>query len=136
MQVSTRGIGVARARTISACPEGIFTGGKQDIHGVEQAREVVREQIRYGADWIKVFPTADIRSALTANCSSSRRLRCAEVQAIVDEAHRHHRKVAAHAYGGEGLKNSVMAGVDCIEHGQGLDDSEVAMMIQKASIVT
>jgi imidazolonepropionase-like amidohydrolase len=54
-----------------------------------------------------------------------------ELQAIVDEAHRHHRKVAAHAYGGEGLKNSVLAGVDSIEHGQGLDDSEIAMMVQK-----
>src|SRR6185503_11014418 len=47
------------------------------------------------------------------------------------EAHRHHRGVAAHAYGGEGLRDAIIAGVDSIEHGQGLDDSMVNMMVQK-----
>ena len=54
-----------------------------------------------------------------------------ELQAIVDEAHRHHHKLAARAYGGEGLRNSITAGVDTIEHGQGLDESMITMMVEK-----
>jgi len=53
-----------------------------------------------------------------------------ELQAIVDEAHRHHHKLAARAYGGE-LRNSITAGVDTIEHGQGLDESMITIMVEK-----
>ncbi len=54
MQVSTRGIGASGSDYIGS-PETTITGGNQTIHGPENAREVVREQIRFGADWIKVF---------------------------------------------------------------------------------
>jgi imidazolonepropionase-like amidohydrolase len=130
MQVSTRGIGASGSDYIGS-PETTITGGNQEIHGPDQAREVVREQIRYGADWIKVFPTAGYSFGADGELFVEPTFTLAELEAIVDEAHRHHHKVAAHSYGGEGLRNSVMAGVDCIEHGQGLDDSEVAMMVQK-----
>jgi imidazolonepropionase-like amidohydrolase len=130
MQVSTRGIGSSGSDFIGM-PGSNIPGGNQDIHGVEQAREAVREQIRYGADWIKVFPTAGYSFSPDGELFVEPTFTLAELEAIVDEAHRHNRKVAAHSYGGEGLRNSVIAGVDCIEHGQGLDDSEVAMMMQK-----
>jgi imidazolonepropionase-like amidohydrolase len=130
MQVSTRGIGASGSDYIGG-PGSIITGGSQDIHGVDEAREVVREQIRYGADWIKVFPTGAYSFGFDGELFVDPTFTLAELQAIVDEAHRHHRKVAAHAYGGEGLKDSILAGVDCIEHGQGLDDSEATMMVQK-----
>jgi imidazolonepropionase-like amidohydrolase len=130
MQVSTRGIGASGTDYIGA-PSISITGGNQEIHGVDQAREVVREQIHYGADWIKVFPTGAYSFSPDGELFVDPTFTLAELQAIVDEAHRHQRKVASHAYGGEGLRNSVIAGVDCIEHGQGLDDSEIAMMIQK-----
>ena len=130
MQVSTRGIGASGTDYIGA-PDITITAGNQQIHGVEQAREVVREQIHYGADWIKVFPTGAYSFSADGELFVDPTFTLAELQAIVDEAHRHQRKVASHAYGGEGLRNSVIAGVDCIEHGQGLDDSEIAMMIQK-----
>jgi imidazolonepropionase-like amidohydrolase len=130
MQVSTRGIGASGSDYIGT-PESTITGGNQTIRGVDQAREVVREQIRYGADWIKVFPTAGYSFSPDGELFVEPTFTLAELQAIVDEAHRHHRSVAAHSYGGEGLRNSVIAGVDCIEHGQGLDDSEIAMMVQK-----
>ena len=130
MQVSTRGIGASGSDYIGT--QGInITGGNQDIHGVDQAREVVREQIHYGADWIKVFPTAGYSFGPDGELIVEPTFTLAELEAIVDEAHRHHRSVAAHSYGGEGLRNSILAGVDCIEHGQGLDDSEVNMMVQK-----
>jgi imidazolonepropionase-like amidohydrolase len=130
MQVSTRGIGASGSNYIGT-PDITITAGNQEIHGVEQAREVVREQIHYGADWIKVFPTGGYSFSSDGELFVEPTFTLAEMQAIVDEAHRHQRKVAAHSYGGEGLRNSVIAGVDCIEHGQGLDDSEVAMMVQK-----
>jgi imidazolonepropionase-like amidohydrolase len=129
LQVSTRGIGAGGSDYIGM-PGIEIPGGNQEIHGPEQAREVVREQVHYGADWIKVFPTGAYSFGSDGELFVDPTFTLPELQAIVDEAHRHHRKVAAHAYGGEGLKNSVIA-VDCIEHGQGLDDSEVAMMIQK-----
>jgi imidazolonepropionase-like amidohydrolase len=130
MQVSTRGIGASGSDYIGS-PGIAITAGNQEIHGVEQAREVVREQIHYGADWIKVFPTAGYSFGPDGELLVDPTFTLPELQAIVDEAHRHRRKVAAHSYGGEGLRNSVVAGVDCIEHGQGLDDQEIAMMVQK-----
>lgn len=132
LQVSTRGIGASGSDYIGS-PESIITGGNQNIRGIEDARAVVREQIRYGADWIKVFPTGAYSFNSSGQLFVDPTFTLEELQAIVDEAHRHHRKVAAHAYGGEGLKDSIIAGVDCIEHGQGLDDEEDTMMIQKGT---
>jgi imidazolonepropionase-like amidohydrolase len=130
LQVSTRGIGASGSDYIGS-PESIITGGNQTIHGTEDARAVVREQIRYGADWIKVFPTGAYSFNSSGQLFVDPTFTLDELKAIVDEAHRHHRKVAAHAYGGEGLRDSIVAGVDCIEHGQGLDDEEDTMMVQK-----
>jgi imidazolonepropionase-like amidohydrolase len=130
MQVSTRGIGGAGSNYIGG-PGGNLTAGQQTITGPLQAREVVREQIRYGADLIKIFPAGGYSFSPTGELFVEPMLTLDEVQAIVDEAHRHRRKVASHAYGGDGLKYSVMAGVDTIEHGQALDESEMSMMNQK-----
>jgi imidazolonepropionase-like amidohydrolase len=130
MQVATRGIGGSGSDYIGV-PGINLTGGQQNITGVMQAREAVREQIRYGADLIKIFPAGGYSFNPTGELFVEPMLTLEEVQAIVDEAHRHHRSVASHAYGGDGLKYSVMAGVDTIEHGQALDESEMSMMIQK-----
>lgn len=130
MQVSTRGIGSSGSDFIGA-PGINITGGNQTIAGPAQAREAVREQIRYGADLIKIFPAGGYSFSPTGELFVEPTMTLEEVQAIVDEAHRHHRRVASHAYGGEGLRASVLAGVDTIEHGQALDESEFSMMIQK-----
>jgi imidazolonepropionase-like amidohydrolase len=130
MQVSTRGIGSSGSDFIGA-PGINITGGNQTIAGPAQAREAVREQIRYGADLIKIFPAGGYSFSPTGELFVEPTMTLEEVQAIVDEAHRHHRRVASHAYGGEGLRASVMAGVDTIEHGQALDESEFSMMVQK-----
>src|ERR1700680_2009089 len=114
MQVSTRGIGASGSDYIGT-PVINITGGNQEIHGVEQAREVVLEQIRYGADWIKVFPTAGYSFSPDGELYVEPTFTLAELEAIVDEAHRHQRKVAAHSYGGEGLRNSVIARGDSIQ---------------------
>jgi imidazolonepropionase-like amidohydrolase len=129
LQVSTRGIGSSGSDFIGA-PGINITGGNQTIAGPAQAREAVREQIRYGADVIKIFPAGGYSFSPTGELFVDPTMTLEEVQAIV-EAHRHHRRVASHAYGGEGLRESVMAGVDTIEHGQALDESEFNMMVQK-----
>ncbi len=130
LQVATRGIGSSGSDYIGV-PGINITGGNQTIDGPVQAREVVREQIRYGADVIKIFPAGGYSFSPTGELFVEPTMTLEEVQAIVDEAHRHHRRVASHAYGGEGLRDSVLAGVDTIEHGQALDESEMTMMIQK-----
>jgi imidazolonepropionase-like amidohydrolase len=130
MQVATRGIGGAGSNFIGA-PGVNLTGGQTSITGVLQAREAVREQIRYGADLIKIFPAGGYSFSPTGELFVEPMLNLEEVQAIVDEAHRHHKAVASHAYGGDGLRYSVQAGVDTIEHGQALDESEMTMMNQK-----
>jgi len=130
LQVATRGIGSSGSDFIGV-PGINITGGNQTVAGPAQAREAVREQIRYGADVIKIFPAGGYSFSPTGELFVDPTMTLEEVQAIVDEAHRHNRRVASHAYGGEGLRDSVIAGVDTIEHGQALDESEFAMMIQK-----
>lgn len=130
MQVATRGI-VATGTDYLGVPGSSLPSASREIHGVEDAREAVREELHYGADWIKVYPVAGWSFSPTGEIFFDPTYTLPELQAIVDETHRHHHKVAAHAYGGEGLRNSIIAGVDTIEHGQGLDDSMVNMMIEK-----
>ena len=130
MQVSTRGIGTGRAY-IGAPGIAIPAGAQMFAAGAEQARAAVREQIGYGADWIKIFSTGGYAFSPTGELLVDPTFTYEEVQASVDEAHRHRRKVACHAFGGEGLRNCVMAGADSIEHGEGLDESEIAIMVQK-----
>ncbi len=130
LQVSTRGIGAGGSSTIGM-PGIELTAGNLGIHGADEGRQAVREQIHYGADWIKVFPVGGYSFGPSGEIFFDPTFTLDELKAIVDEAHRHNRHVAAHAYGGEGLRNAILAGVDTIEHGQGLDDSMVEMMVQK-----
>jgi imidazolonepropionase-like amidohydrolase len=130
LQVSTRGIGAAGSSYIGM-PGINLTGGSVAIRGAEEGRAAVREQIHYGADWIKVFPVGGYSFSPSGEIFFEPTFTLDELKAIVDEAHRHNRRLAAHAYGGEGLRNAILAGVDTIEHGQGLDDTMVEMMVQK-----
>ncbi len=96
--------------------------GLQVVDGVDECRKAVREEVAFGADWIKVYVdrsyyfTDDgaLRSILTFTFD--------ELKAICDEAHKLHRKVAAHAVGRDGIENALRAGVNTIEHGDGFDD--------------
>lgn len=130
LQVSTRGIGGSGSDYIGA-PGVNLTTGQESITGPIQARQVVRDQIRYGADLIKIFPAGGYSFNSSGQLFVDPMMTLEEVQAIVDEAHAHHKAVASHAYGGDGLRYSVLAGVDTIEHGQALDESEMKMMIDK-----
>jgi imidazolonepropionase-like amidohydrolase len=101
------------------------------VDSPEAARQAVREQIKYGADLIKVYGTHRFRFTPEGKLDSIATFTLPELQAIVDEAHRERVKVACHAYGGEGLHNCIDAGVDSIEHGLDLDDESINKMLEK-----
>jgi imidazolonepropionase-like amidohydrolase len=106
-------------------PEGV-----QIVDGVEGARKAVREQVEYGADWIKYY--SDRRYFLKDGALHSwANFTDEEAHAIVEEAHRLGRKVAAHAMGREGILSALNAGVDTIEHGDGLDDETIDLMVRR-----
>ena len=94
--------------------------------GVAEVQHKVRENIKYGADLIKVCATGGVLS-LGDNPQHSQFTQ-EEMKAIVADAHRLGRKVAAHAHGAEGIRWAAEAGVDSIEHGSYIDDPAIAAM--------
>ncbi len=103
MQVSTMGL-VATGEGILGSPEVNLPRNYQTVDSPWAARQAVREQIHYGADWIKFHSTADYEFEPDGALKSDPTFTKEEVLAIVDEAHRHGKKAACHAFGGEGLR--------------------------------
>ena len=132
MQVSTMGL-VATGEGTLGSPEVNLPRNYQTVDGPWAARQAVREQIHYGADWIKFHSTAGYEIKPDGKLFSDPTFTKEEVEAIVDEAHRHEKKVACHAFGGEGLRNCIEAGVDTIEHAIELDEP-TADLIKKKGI--
>ncbi|HEX7787115.1 MAG TPA: amidohydrolase family protein [Methylomirabilota bacterium] len=117
----------------SGFPYGRFgkeTGVEDGIaSGADQFRDAVRFQVKYGADVIKICATGGVLSL--ADEVDTPQLTQEEMNAIVEEAHRLRKKVAAHAHGAEGAKVAIRAGVDSIEHGSFLDDEALRMMKER-----
>ncbi|MGB8476338.1 MAG: amidohydrolase family protein [Candidatus Acidiferrum sp.] len=99
--------------------------GVQYVDGVEGARKAVREQVMYGADWIKYYSDRGYHFEADGVLHSMVNFRDDEAKAIVDEAHRLGKKVAAHCIGSDGIAAALRAGVDTIEHGDGFTDAEL-----------
>jgi imidazolonepropionase-like amidohydrolase len=108
-------------------PEGV-----QIVDGADNIRRAVREQVKYGADWIKFY--ADRRYFVKDGALHSWvNFTDDEMKAMVDEAHRLGRRVAAHAMGREGIEASLKVGVDSIEHGYGLDEEMMDRMVRQGT---
>ena len=106
-------------------PEGV-----QVVDGPDEIRKAVREQVKYGADWIKFY--CDRKYYLeNGKLRSKLNFTEEEMAAIVNESHRLDRKVAAHAIGKDGIMAALKAGVDTIEHGDGFDEESIDLMIKK-----
>lgn len=88
--------------------------------GVDAVRRVVRRNIKYGADLIKYCGTGGVFSKGTK--VGAQQFTQNEMNAIVEEAHMHGRRVAVHAHGADGIKAAVRAGADTIEHASLIDD--------------
>ena len=105
--------------------------GVQPVDGVEGARLAVRQQVAHGADWIKYY--SDRRYYFTPDSvlHSWVNFTDDEARAIVDEAHRLGRRVAAHAIGSDGIAAALRAGVNSVEHGDGMTDSLLDVLVAK-----
>ena len=107
---------------------GLLDPGIQDgvANGAEEIRAAVRYQIKYGADVVKTCATGGVLSE--GDAVGATQYSFEELKALVDEANKLDRKVAAHAHGTEGIKLAVRAGVSSIEHGSFLDEEGARMM--------
>ena len=94
--------------------------------GIAAVQHKVRQNIKYGADVIKICATGGVLSKGDDPQASQYTLE--EMQAIVADAHRLGRKVAAHAHGAQGILWATEAGVDSIEHGSYMNDEDIAAM--------
>ncbi|MGZ8831039.1 MAG: amidohydrolase family protein [Thermoanaerobaculia bacterium] len=131
MVVCTRAISTTGGYPLEGyAPEIAVPKGVQIIDGPVEARKAAREQIDNGADWIKVYMTHRSWVDKKGSLVSQPTLTLDEIRAIADEAHGQKRKVACHAYGGEGLRRALDGGCDSIEHGLDLDDAAIAQMVK------
>jgi imidazolonepropionase-like amidohydrolase len=94
--------------------------------GPEEVRKVVREQVKYGVDVIKILATGGVLSA--GDKPGAEQFTYEELKVAADEAHRAGRKIAAHAHGTQGIKDAVRAGIDSIEHGSLIDAEGIQLM--------
>ena len=114
-------------------PEIAVPKGAQLIDGPVEARKAAREQLDHGADWIKVYMTHRSWLDKQGNLFSQPTLTVEELKAIVDEAHGWGKKVACHAYNGEGLQRGLDGGCDSIEHGLDINDAQIAQMARQGT---
>jgi imidazolonepropionase-like amidohydrolase len=132
MKVATRALDVTGAYPLLGyAPNVPVPHGVQVVDGPDDARRAVREQIMYGADWIKVYSDRSYRVGRDGMLDDIPTFTLEELRAIVDEAHRERHKVASHAMALNGVHNSVEAGVDSIEHGNYIADADLKAMAVK-----
>jgi imidazolonepropionase-like amidohydrolase len=105
-------------------PEGV-----QIVDGPEEIRKAVREEAKYGADWIKFYADRRYFIAPDGRLRSWPNFTDEELKMLVSEAHRLGKKVAAHAMGWDGIDAALRAGVNSIEHGDGLTDDLLDRMV-------
>lgn len=138
---------ISGPRVVASGPAISITGGHGDMNGFapavsnmmypaekdyaiadgpDEVRRVVREQVKYGVDVIKILATGGVLSA--GDKPGAEQFSYEELKVAADEAHRAGRKIAAHAHGTEGIKDAVRAGIDSIEHGSLLDDEGIRLM--------
>jgi imidazolonepropionase-like amidohydrolase len=112
---------------------GLIQYGPADgvADGPDQVRAAVRYQVKSGADVIKMCATGGVLSE--GDAVGATQYTFEEMKALVDEATKLGRKVAAHAHGTEGIKLAVRAGVSSIEHGSFLDEEGARMMAQRGT---
>jgi imidazolonepropionase-like amidohydrolase len=91
----------------------------------------VRRQVKYGADWIKLYATGTLWHVNPVTLEPMSQVSEEEVHAVVTEARRWGRDVAAHAYGGEGANNAIRGGVRSIEHGILMNDETIKLMVER-----
>lgn len=142
------GAGYVQGARVKACGLGLsVTGGHMDppgwgdqvrlegmtlpCNGPNAFRHGVREQVKRGADFIKINLCVGSRRALTTPYRQE--MTDEEIFAAIDEAHRLERKVAAHTSGGPAITKAVQMGLDTVEHGHWVDEETADLMAEKGA---
>jgi len=99
--------------------------------GVDQVRHVVRAQVKYGVDVIKILATGGVLSK--GDSPGAPQYTLEELKAAAEEAHMAGRKIAAHAHGAQGIKNAILAGIDSIEHASLIDDEGIRVAKERGT---
>jgi imidazolonepropionase-like amidohydrolase len=138
VQVSCVPISITGGHGDGMTPSGIVVDGDRPMtelpsgiaDGPDAVRKAVRLQIRAGADWIKTFSTGGVYSVMDA--PGAVQFSVAEIEVMVEEARLAGlHGVLAHAENAGGIKNAVRAGVRSIEHGDGIDDEAIELMLER-----
>ena len=105
--------------------------GVQEVTGQAEARRAVREQLSYGADWIKIYADRGYYRTPDGAFHSLPNFTEDELRAIGDETRASRRRFAAHAVTRDGILPAINAGASSIEHGFAMDDECIALMVKK-----
>jgi imidazolonepropionase-like amidohydrolase len=109
-----------------AVPKGV-----EMCDGPVECRKAVRDQIEHGADWIKVYAERSYYRTADGAIRGLPNFTPEELAAIVDQAHRTRKRVAAHSITPTGHALALAAGVDSIEHGDVLDEATIRAMVER-----
>jgi imidazolonepropionase-like amidohydrolase len=134
MQVATRAISTTGRYALSNNEyswELVLPKGVQEITGADEARRAVREQISRGADWIKVYADGNYYQLPDGSFRAIANFSSDEINAIGDQARMLRRPLAAHAMTRDGIIPAINAGARSIEHGTGMDDECITLMVKK-----
>lgn len=101
--------------------------------GPYELRHAIRQEFQHGAEWIKLMATGGVMSH--GDDPNATAYSDEEMQAAVDEAHRHFKKITVHAIGTEGIKQAVRAGVDSVEHGILIDEEGIEAMKERGTVL-
>jgi imidazolonepropionase-like amidohydrolase len=107
-------------------PKGVI-----EITGPIEARRAVREEVSYGADWVKVYADRGYYRSADGSFRSMPNFTSEEINALGDETAMHRRKMSAHAVTRDGIIPAIKAGAASIEHGFGMDDECIRLMVEK-----
>jgi imidazolonepropionase-like amidohydrolase len=134
MFVATRSINTVGHYAITAKDynwELDWPKGVQEINGADEARRAVREQLSHGADWIKIYADRGYYKLTDGSYRSRPNFTTEEINAVGDETIRSGKKFAAHAVTRDGIIMAINAGASTIEHGFGMDDECIQLMVKK-----
>jgi imidazolonepropionase-like amidohydrolase len=112
-------------------PDAVRYAPGRIVDGPEAIRAGVRDEVKYGADWIKLFASGGVMSA--GDDPRAQAYSDEELRAAVEKAHRLGKKVTVHAIGAAAIKASLRAGVDSVEHGILIDDEGIALMKERGT---
>jgi len=131
LQVACHGLSITGGHGDSrnGWPPEIEFAGRSVVDSPDEARRAAREQLRDGADHIKLHATGGVMSE--GDVPTARGLTLEEMRAAIEEANNVGKKSMSHAQGSTGIKNAILAGINSIDHGFYLTDEIIELMIKK-----